>query len=118
MSTEIKYFVERLTAPKPDWGLALVACKGVQPIPVGRDYAKVRRAGDYLVVTILGVDAPDTKDHLCDLETHIHIDEIVHVDFYSNLRRKPEQKQPETPDLITPTEDQINLAKGGKLARI
>lgn len=120
MSTETLMFVERLTASKPNWILAVVAMKGVQPVPIGVKYAKCRRSGDYLIISITGVPAPDSQTHVCDLETHCHIDEIVHVDFYSNVRAAPKQQELPTQksDLIMPTEDEINTAKTGKLARV
>lgn len=120
MSTQTLVFVERLTAPKPDWILAVVAAKGVQPVPIGVKYARCRRNGDYLIISITGVPAPDKQDYVCDLETHVHIDEIVHVDFYNNLKLAPKRQEPpaEKTDLIMPTQGEIDAAKTGKLERV
>lgn len=115
------YFIDRLTAPKPKWTLAIIHAKGVEQCPIGSEYAKVRKVGDILVVNINDVRYPDPDRQriaMADLEVQFHIDEVVRVDFYSNL--KPVAQQPDKPiaGIDLPNETEINAAKSGKLARI
>lgn len=115
MATETTYFINRLTAPKPNWELAVLYAKGVEPVPIGSGYAKVRIAGDYLIVDISKVQYPDPEGKrraIADLQIQFHMDEVVRVDFYDNVQAAPVTK---VPAIIAPSESAVNNAS--KLVR-
>lgn len=123
MPTEPMYFIHRLTASKPNWEMAMIYAKGVEPCPVAEGVATIRLTGETLILTVIGkVPYPDPNHQikaLCNVEIHYHIDEVVRVDFYSDLTAMPvKEVQPGKSDLIMPNETQIDAAKTGKLERV
>lgn len=101
------YALERLTAPHPDWDSAIIYAKGVQPMGVEAGKLGIRwiRAEQTLVIDGSDVEYPfdppqqprQTSDgrvipgypgSIADSTTYMHEEEIVRVDFFSNVRKR------------------------------
>jgi hypothetical protein len=87
------YFVDRLRAKDPNWEFAIIHIKGMPELPVGPGYQTWRIHEDFLIVDMPGISHPDPRAKaIADMECHIHVDEIVRIEFFTNIRAmKPSQ---------------------------
>ena len=98
----MNYSLERLTATKPDWGFAFIFIRGMNdPLGFEPNMFRVRWIRDQNIIVINIPRVPDpsnppteggmgpngsipaTPGGLAELEAHVHIDEIIAINFYN-----------------------------------
>jgi hypothetical protein len=125
------YALNRLTAPKPEWETAVIYIRGTQPFVVEKkDHGNIRwlKAEDILIIKATKMDDPFNPPRdpyeigngrvvpgfpgaTCDLEDHIHVEEIVRVSFFSNSQVKVNADLPQTPKILTADGENPDTAK-------
>lgn len=119
MATQ-KYFINRLTASKPDWYGAIVYAKGVEPFGISADKSEIRHNSEsqMIIVSMKNIDnpfdpasapiryGPNPQDirpanpgSKVDSEVHMHEDEIVRIEFLTNLVKNKSPQMEVTPAL-------------------
>lgn len=100
----MNYSLERLTSPKPTWSFALIFISGSDaPLPVHPRQGSVKwlRKEEILIVTVARVQDPLNQGSeggmgpdgpipgrpagVTELESHIHVDSIIAINFYTQL---------------------------------
>lgn len=119
-----KYFIHRLTASKPDWYGAIIYAKGVEPFGVvaGKSDIRYEKESQMIIVEMKAIDnpfdpftpakryGPNPQDvteanpgSKVDSQVHMHEDEIVRIEFLTNLvkNKLPDMKVTSTLSGVT-----------------
>jgi len=135
----MKYSLEKLTAPEPNWDSAFIFIKGMgDPIGIDPKNFELRwiRDQDLLIINIPRIQdpfnppteggtgpngiVPAHPGGLAELEAHIHIDEIITINFYKAIKEVPKATAPsiltaegENPDTAREREELLAKQKEG-----